>query len=129
MFLVLPCHNIPGSRKLVSQLSKRYFRHRMKTFSNIKARCKNENGSDISDCINKSYQDGNTVFYNTEQNNEENSEDDSKFNFDNNNINVCDVRNYVANNINIGEVENIELEDDFTPTHLARWCTTFNVMC
>lgn len=116
----------------MSLLSKRYFRYRMKKLTNCqyseessKARFQRDNGGSERVDGDDSHEDDNN---NTFHNNGDDSEDDGEFNIDNSsNINVYGVHNYVADDIDICEVENSEMEDDFSTSHLARWCKTVNV--
>jgi len=84
-------------------------------------RFQKNDGNDRRQCNEICGDDNNNAFHaddNSERSDSELNNDDD------NNINVCGV---VVNDINIYEIENNEMKDDFTTSHFAKWCKTLNV--
>lgn len=134
------------NRKLVSQLSKRYFRYRIKkltnsqdfkekatykfkrntTYRNDSTNDTSNNNSSVSSSNSSDSSGENPEAAIIAHNTDQSSEHDNELNCDLTNINVYEINNYVAGDINICR-ENKEIENDFTTSHLARWCKTLNV--
>lgn len=117
-------------RKLVSQLSRKYFRYRMRKLGNCQypmeraKRARLQKDNDESDRSNEACENcENNALHNIEII-DDNSEKD-ELNNDNSIMtnNVCGV----IDDISIcNEIIN-EVDDDFTPSHLATWCKTLNI--
>ncbi|GAB1867776.1 DUF4218 domain-containing protein [Camponotus japonicus] len=123
------------SRKLASQLSKKYFRYRIRKITNChylnkqnvnRARFQKDNDESDRRQSNETCEDGNNnAFHNIDNDNEEDESDSNN----SDTSNVCGIIVENTNNffdINNCEVENNEMED-FTTSHLAKWCRTLNV--
>lgn len=117
-------------RKLVSQLSRKYFRYRMRKLGNCQypmeraKRARLQKDNDESDRNNETCENcENNALHNIEII-DDNSEKD-ELNSDNSIMtnNVCGV----IDDISIcNEIIN-EVDDDFTSSHLATWCKTLNI--
>jgi len=123
------------SRKLANQLSKKYFRYRIRKITNChylnkqnvnRARFQKDNDESDRRQSNETCEDGNNnAFHNIDNDNEEDESDSNN----SDTSNVCGIIIENTNNffyINNCEVENNEMED-FTTSHLAKWCRTLNV--
>lgn len=145
------------SRKLVSQLSNRYFRHRMKNVTNYqyseenvkRARFKKNNDescddkrdnkadhdNDESDDRRDGTENNNNAFHNADDDNENDDRRDGTESHENDNNNAFhntddseeNDSEFNSENSNNVNVENNETQDDFTTSHLATWCKTLNV--
>jgi len=121
------------SRKLVSQLSKKYLRYQIRKLTNCQYSMKsakrirfqkNNDGNDKRQHNEICEDDNNNAFHVDDNSETSDSANDELNNDDDNNINVSGV---VVNDINIYEIENNEMKDDFTTLHFAKWCKTLNV--